>query len=635
MPGGSMISFSRTGAKPFWEDPIHCCGGRWIIRGFPRSKSEVCCHVNRNQVIFVMSFRAFSQKSRFPYFLDIFQRRMNSYVVSYWTTIELFYCDELQTCITLQVKEKRRSNTIQLWTRSLGYDHIDEIQEHICCLVDGWESDDERQSLQAPRAGRRKRGKTVQRHPSPPRRLHFEFCPNSESIERNAVKLGDIAPIELGRRAKRNHKAIEVSLASRCSEVAEMYSAGRNRRKEKKKGKVDWSDTLLAMGYGKHRGSRGFIFGGGSSSDRFRHESSIFIITPKGTPVVSDIGDVLTPEKSQCQSSSSPSFNLEDAELDTNLAVSSRSSSLKKDSMEDNWRRGSSKSSGAPRSCRGAKSRRKVASYYHDKTDNNDQDELSFAFVGTDDLECLEANGEEPAFVEFDPRLVGLDCWWSYCHNNGDECNDFQLDHYRLEQQEWATEGPCYYRDSFMSIEPSCGSFDSHGCWYPPTSTTIHGDNNDQPEKDCVSKLTHLSFPSITTIDTMRATDEGDINGCGEPDQGGDSHVVKCDDYSNDDENKSWSHFRCSAVDASDDGSVRCSYPASDVQQQWGVQYSVPLSRHPIYNSTVLLGSAHPDDDSYCYQPYYQGCDQIYYPSQHSSEISRLADSVTDQNNKA
>lgn len=43
MPCGSMVSFSRIGSKPFWEDPMHHNGGRWIIRGFPKSRSEVSC----------------------------------------------------------------------------------------------------------------------------------------------------------------------------------------------------------------------------------------------------------------------------------------------------------------------------------------------------------------------------------------------------------------------------------------------------------------------------------------------------------------------------------------------------------------------------------------------------------------
>lgn len=51
MPCGSMVSFSRVGAKPYWEDPMHRQGGRWIIREFSHRESEVGCSSTFSQCI--------------------------------------------------------------------------------------------------------------------------------------------------------------------------------------------------------------------------------------------------------------------------------------------------------------------------------------------------------------------------------------------------------------------------------------------------------------------------------------------------------------------------------------------------------------------------------------------------------
>lgn len=522
--------------------------------------------------------------------------------------------------MTLQVKEKRRSNAIQLWTRTLDYDHVDEMHEHICCLVDGWDSDAEEQPV------RRSRGKKSNRS-SAPRRLHFEFCPNADSIERNAVKLGDTSAIDSTvRRTRRPRKTAEISMASRCHEVSEMYTQGHSRKKGGKnltkasrrsggrQSKPDWADSLAQLGYGKCRFRQCHVKDVGSEC--------LLSSTPKAVPSVGDV----TPEKSIWDSESL----IRSMDADKRYVSSSGSTSVRDSSSrshkrklhEESWRSGPSQTDN-PDLCKGSEddqigedSRRRRSSQ-------------ACPFLGTCDLESLD-NDEEPIFVEFDPKLIGLDsgkpndyegfvedCGWGHSTSGGG----------------WA---PLYANSHFMSIAPSTGTFDSHGCWYPPTT------HEASPIDTDVSSGT--IFPAIPST-SSKSTDE--LSAFLPAPSGRDPQVLVSRTSADIAQEKLRCHSGCSIVDdcsildepyidenASGRRLSQLAYSDQGEWQYWGNSVEVWRPECGGYYSQAT-DPAYMMTYPYCQQEFYGYSDDLqhsmYYVSQHSSEISRLADSVANQ----
>lgn len=189
LPTGSMVSFGEAGSKPFWEDPAHCKGGRWVIRGFAQGRSE-----------------------------ELFARTVLSVFCDHFADPDEF------TCVSLQVKDRRHGNTIQLWTRSRNYKHVDELQQHITALCYN-EGGNKSSKVNGSRRGRSNKSSQA---------LTMEFCVNSEAIRRNHLKM--VGGSKGGGKQQHTLKPsaqVSRSVASRCLAVSDLYTAGRLRKKNK------------------------------------------------------------------------------------------------------------------------------------------------------------------------------------------------------------------------------------------------------------------------------------------------------------------------------------------------------------------------------------------------------------------
>lgn len=150
------------------------------------------------------------------------------------------------------MKEKRRGNSIQLWCKTLEYAYVDEVVYRASWLVDCWEGSDQEDSTYGNgghgkrhhptrgtlRGRRGRRGGAAQT----PRKLLFQFCPNSEAIERNASKLD--ASFDRSRPTRNTRKArrSEAFLASQCLKVSEMYSDRHMKRNNNMAASISESD---------------------------------------------------------------------------------------------------------------------------------------------------------------------------------------------------------------------------------------------------------------------------------------------------------------------------------------------------------------------------------------------------------
>lgn len=523
-------------------------------------------------LLLLLRCRVFSRRSHYHYFLDTSRIRTNLYASD---IIGFGNLCPFQTCVTLQVKEKKRPNAIQLWTRNLYYDHIEEIQEHICCFLENEEFDGD--SQQRGRGNRRRRGRKSSG--SIPERLQFEFCPNSESIERNAFKLGGIvAVVPSTRRSRRSRKAAEMTLASRCNEVSEMYSRKKSKDvKSSKKGgrqKVDWSDSLLQMGYGRYS-SRGEKAENEASIATSRPSVLEGIVPEKEVQGAERSGQIATSEERPI-ALSDPSLSMPNRDtwrsMDPSTADNRRSQKLQRKTLKgvdpdlDSWR--------------------------HKKSEPDEKTSFREPF----DIKGLAANGEDPVFIEFDPNELRL--------IPSNESGNPDYPHYygcRPVGGDWV---PSY--SGFTS--PACGTFDSHGCWYPPATPSEAIFRTDEDLESTTAWPNTLKIDS-TALPQVAGTAVRD--GLQPEIEVSDNSVLCSGDCNN-------------ANDLAQNGTKSSAESACFSQEEW--QHWCPPSQQWW---TPECG--------YCSQPFYYPEAHPYmdpstfYLTQHSSEISRLADSVAEQ----